>query len=194
MTKIIGITGGIGSGKTTVVKYLIEKGFPVYIADHEAKNITNLPDTLKEIHEVFGKAVFDKDKLNRQKLRELVFENPEKLAQLNAIIHPKVKQHFKNWLAKHKNYPFVIKEVAILFETNGQKDCYKTILVTAKQTTRIKRVMQRDNLTEKVVLKIIKNQMPESKKKNIADFVIFNEDLQKTYKKVDKIIKILQEK
>ncbi|MEZ4853933.1 dephospho-CoA kinase [Flavobacterium sp.] len=189
MTKIIGLTGGIGSGKSTVAKYIASKGIPVYIADSEAKKITNSKRVTNEIVQKFGFDILDgNQKINRKKLATIVFNDSAKLNVLNKIIHPKVKQHFKNWLAKHQNEKIVIKEVAILFETNGHLDCDKVILVTAPLTTRIERTIKRDKTTREEVENRIKNQMADEDKIPLSDFVIENLDLQSTYKQIDEVL------
>jgi dephospho-CoA kinase len=192
MTKIIGLTGGIGSGKSTVANYIASKGIPVYIADEEAKKIMEREDVKQKIQNLFSESVLNDDtSLNRKKIAEFVFNNPEKLKELNAIVHPEVQLHFKNWLNKYKDFPFVIKEVAILFETGGNKHCDKVILITAPEELRIERAMKRDNLTKKDILVRINNQLPDSKKKKWSDFIIDNINLSDTFLKTDEILKIL---
>jgi len=192
MTKIIGLTGGIGSGKTTVAKYFASKGVPVYIADEAAKDIMDDKEVVEEVQAIFSENVIQKNGLlDRNTIRELVFKDKSKLEQLNKIIHPKVKTDFENWLKKNKNAPFIIKEVAILFETNGQKYCDATILVTAPIETRIQRVLERDITSRENILQIIKNQLPEEQKMKLATYVITNENLNITYKTVDNLIEIL---
>jgi len=192
MTKIIGLTGGIGSGKSTVANYIASKGIPVYIADEEAKKIMEREDVKQKIQNLFSESVLNDDtSLNRKKIAEFVFNNPEKLKELNAIVHPEVQLHFKNWLKKYEDFPFVIKEVAILFETGGNKHCDKVILITAPEELRIQRAMKRDNLTKKDILVRINNQLPDSKKKKWSDFIIDNINLSDTFLKTDEILKIL---
>ena len=192
MTKIIGLTGGIGSGKSTVANYIASKGIPVYIADKEAKKIMERDDVKQKIQNLFTESILNSDNsLNRKKIAEFVFNNPDKLKELNAIVHPEVQLHFKNWLKEHKNYPFIIKEVAILFETGGNKQCDKVILITAPEELRIERAMKRDNLTKKDILVRIKNQFSESKKKELSDFIVENINLNNTFLKIDEILKIL---
>jgi dephospho-CoA kinase len=192
MTKIIGLTGGIGSGKTTIAKYFASKGIPVYIADEAAKEIMDDKKVIQEVQSIFTKNIILKNGLlDRNTIRELVFADKNKLEQLNKIIHPKVKTDFENWLKKNKKAPFVIKEVAILFETNGQKYCDATILVTAPIETRIKRVLERDITSRENIIQIINNQLPEEEKMKLATFVITNENLNITYKTVDNLIEIL---
>ena len=192
MTKIIGLTGGIGSGKSTVANYMASKGIPVYIADEEAKKIMERDDVKQKIQNLFTESILNSDNsLNRKKIAEFVFNNPDKLKELNAIVHPEVRLHFKNWLKEHKNYPFIIKEVAILFETGGNKQCDKVILITAPEELRIERAMKRDNVTKKDILVRIKNQISDSKKKELSDFVVENINLNNTFLKIDEILKIL---
>ena len=192
MTKIIGLTGGIGSGKSTVANYIASKGIPVYIADEEAKKIMEREDVKQKIQNLFSDSVLNPDNsLNRKKIAEFVFNNPEKLKELNAIVHPEVQLHLKNWVKEHENFPYIIKEVAILFETGGNKQCDKVILITAPEELRIERAMKRDNLTKKNILVRINNQLPESKKKELSDFIVENIDLSNTFLKIDEILKIL---
>lgn len=192
MTKIIGLTGGIGSGKSTVAAYMASKGIPVYIADEEAKNIMECENIKQKIENLFSESILNSDAtLNRKKIAQLVFNNPEKLKELNAIVHPKVRLHFSNWLKEHKNYPFVIKEVAILFETGGNKECDKVILITAPVSLRIERAMKRDNLTKDEILVRINNQFSDEEKIKMSDFVVENINLKETFLNIDKILKIL---
>lgn len=177
-TKIVGLTGGIGSGKTTIARYFKTLGVPVYIADEEAKKILFMPDAVTAVKEVFGDGVFTGSLPDRQKLAAVVFNNPEMLQKLNGIIHPRVKEHFSQWVANHTDAPFVIKEAAILFESGSYKDCDKIILVTAPADVRIKRVMQRDNVTEDEVKRRMANQWEEAEKKKLADYIIENIDLE----------------
>lgn len=191
MTKIIGLTGGIGSGKTTIANYFREAGVPVYIADDEAKKITQTPEILDEIKKAFGDSIFDNSILNREKLSQIVFSDPEKLKLLNSIIHPAVRKHFENWILKHENAPFVIYEAAILFESGSYKNCDSIITVTAPIETRIKRVIQRDNTTRELVLKRINAQWNDEQRISKSDFVIENLDPKITKSEVDKTLKIL---
>jgi dephospho-CoA kinase len=178
MTKIVGLTGGIGSGKSTIAKHFESLGIPIYIADDEARKLTNSLEILSKIEIVFGKSVFDNDVLNRKKLGEIVFQNPKKLAQLNAIIHPAVQLHFDNWLTKHSNHKFIIKESAILFENGTNKKCDYVITVVATLENRIKRVLKRDNMSREEVLLRVNNQWTDQKKIEKSDFIINNNILE----------------
>ncbi|QYJ68047.1 dephospho-CoA kinase [Flavobacterium litorale] len=173
-TKIIGLTGGIGSGKTTIANYFASLGVPVYIADEEAKKILYIPSVVAAITTAFGTDVLTDGIPDRKKLAALVFNNPEKLQQLNTIIHPKVAEHFNSWLTSKNNHLFVIKEAAILFESGSYKNCDKIILVTAPKALRIQRVISRDGSTEEEVVKRMNNQWDDEKKRQMSDFVIDN--------------------
>ncbi len=172
--KIIGITGGIGSGKSTISKILIHLGYPVFNADNAAKQIINSDnEAIKSIKNNFGE-IYPNDILDTKKLANLVFNNKKALQQLNAIIHPKVSLAFKNWLLKHKSSKFVFKEAAILIETGGYKKLDGLILIVADKLTRINRIKQRDNISEEDIASRIKNQLPDKEKIPLADFVILN--------------------
>ena len=173
--KIIGITGGIGSGKSTVSKFIEELGFPVYDSDFWAKELVNIDENLKSrIIELLGEESYDENgKYNRKFVAEKVFDHQELLLKLNQIIHPAVKIHFENWV-NAQNAEFVFKETALLFELKLNESCYQSILVTADENIRIKRVMNRDGRTYREVKEIIDKQMPEVDKVKLADFVIQN--------------------
>jgi dephospho-CoA kinase len=174
MTKIIGLTGGIGSGKTTVANEFASHGIPVYITDQEAKKIMESEVVLSQIRNEFGDAVFEKGILIREKLSEIVFNNPKKLDALNGIVHPAVKEHFKKWLINHENEPFIIYESAILFETGSYKECDFIINVVAPIDIRIRRVISRDKTTREKVLERMKNQWNDEDKSSKSDFIIEN--------------------
>ena len=191
MTKIIGLTGGIGSGKTTIAKHIISLGIPVYIADDEAKKILLLPETLESLKLVFGNAIFEGEILNKDKLSAIVFNNPLKLKQLNQIIHPAVKSDFDRWLIVNKNYPLVVKEAAILFESGSYKYCDAIITIVATLNTRIKRVVERDGVNSEAVLSRINNQWTDEMRIEKSDYVIENEDINIACAQTENIIKII---
>lgn len=191
-TKIIGLTGGIGSGKTTIANYFESLGVPLYIADDEAKKILNTPSAIKEIVSAFGEDILTNNLPDRAKIAALVFNSPDKLQKLNAIIHPKVSEHFKDWLEQRKDKKFVIKEAAILFESGSYKDCDKIILVTAPKEVRINRVMQRDGVTRDKVLERMGAQWDEEKKAGLSDYIINNIDLENAQKEALKILNTLE--
>lgn len=175
--KIIGITGGIGSGKSTISKFIEEAGFPVYYSDVRAKTIVNDDAELqKKIKELLGENSYDDNGFyNRRYVGEIIFKDDQLRLQLNALIHPAVKINFENWISEQKT-PFIFKETALLFELKLNESCYKSILVTADDNIRIKRVMDRDGKTYREVEAVMNKQMPEKDKIKIADFVIFNND------------------
>jgi len=192
--KIIGLTGGIGSGKSTVAQQFGLLGVPIYTADNEAKKVMNYPESLAAIKNSFGTAIFDGAALNRQKLANIVFQDPKKLQQLNKIIHPLVKEDFQLWIKNNSLSPFVIKEAAILFESGSNKDCDKIITVTAPLSTRIQRVMERDKTDYESVLKRINNQWSDEMRIAKSDFVIHNIDLENTISQTITIFKALTNK
>ena len=175
--KIIGLTGGIGSGKTTVAKFIEEMGFPVYFSDDRAKEIVNDDEVLKnKIKELLGEEAYDENGFyNRKHVSGIVFNDDEMRLQLNALIHPAVKIDFENWV-ENQNSEFVFKETALLFELKLNESCYKSVLVTADDNIRIKRVMDRDQKTYREIEAVIDKQMPEKDKIKRADFVIFNNE------------------
>ena len=191
MTKIIGLTGGIGSGKTTIAKHIQSLGIPVYIADDEAKKILMLPETLNSLKLVFGNSIFDDRLLNKDKLSNIVFNNPEMLKQLNQIIHPAVKRDFENWLIANKNHPLVVKEVAILFESGSYKDCDAVITIVAPLDSRINRVLERDNTNYEAVLSRINNQWTDEMRIEKSNYVIENEDVNIACAQTENILKTL---
>jgi len=191
MTKIIGLTGGIGSGKTTVANLFSTFGIPVYITDIEARNLMQSVAVINQIKNIFGNSVFEKDLLIKDKLSEIVFKDKNKLAQLNAIVHPAVKEHFQQWLLEHKSYPFIIYETAILFESGSYKDCDFIITVVAPLETRIQRVIKRDKTTREKVLERIKNQWNDEQKSSKSDFILENINLEMVNLEIVKILKLL---
>ena len=184
MPNIVGITGGIGSGKTRIVELFESLGVPCYIADREAKRLMNEDaDVKKAIIGLFGNEAYASGILDRTLLGNIVFTQPQKLNALNAIVHPAVAKDFKNWV-DNQHYPYVIKEVAILFETGGYKQVDKTLLITAPEEKRIARVMKRDASSKKSIIDRMQNQWSDDKKIPLADFVIENNVWEQTEKKV----------
>lgn len=189
MSKIIGLTGGIGSGKTTVAKLLEKEGFPVYYSDEEAKKILQSPEIRIRVIEIFGSQILNDDQIDRKKLANIVFQQPEKLKELNAILHPAVKKHFDEWVAKNVNEPFLVKEAAILFESGAYKYCDFILTIVASEAIRIQRVMERDQCSKEAVVDRMKNQWTDSQRVEKSDFVIENENLEQTQKEISKFLK-----
>ena len=193
---IVGLTGGIGSGKTTVAKQFNALGIPVYIADDEAKKLMNRSKIIRrKLIALFGDDAYKNNTLNRPFLADIIFNNPSSLEEMNAIVHPKVASHFKRWVNK-QNAPYVLKESAILFENNAYKKCNYVITVTAPIEIRIKRLLERDDTSIEKIQAIIKNQWPDNEKVNKSDFVIINTELDKTLQQVlqthNKILNYIQ--
>ena len=185
--KVVGLTGGIGSGKSTIAKMFEDLGVAVYIADIEAKKLMNEDPTVKkEITDLFGEEAYLNNTLNRPFIANIVFNDSTQLEKLNAIVHPAVANHFDKWKDR-QNGNYVIKEAAILFENGGYKQCDHTILVVAPLDLRICRVLNRDQSTRDEVLSRIKNQWDDDQKIPLADFVIQNIDLQDTEQQVNEI-------
>lgn len=191
MTKIVGLTGGIGSGKTTIANHLKSLGIPVYNSDEQAKKILYLPKTIKSLEATFGISIFTNDFLDKEKLSKLVFNNPNQLKLLNQIIHPAVKADFDSWLIANENSLLVIKEAAILFETGSYKDCDVVISISVPQEIRIQRVIERDHLTYEEVMSRISNQWTDEMRKNHSDYVVENQDIEKACAQTEEYIKIL---
>ena len=190
--KVIGLTGGIGSGKTTVANMFKKLGVPVYIADEEARRLANSSELIKrKLIELLGHSTYKDGKLNRKFVANIIFNDPMLLKKVNAIIHPKVASHFKRWV-KRQEGNYCIKEAAILFENGGYKDCYLNILITAPMASRIKRIMDRDKATKEEIEKRMKNQWTDEEKSQLADIIIENTDLDLTQKQVDKIHRTLR--
>lgn len=172
--RIIGLTGGIGSGKTSVARILADKGFPVYFSDDEAKNIVNKDDELKQkIVALLGEEAYVNGIYNRKWVAEKVFSDSDILEQLNHLIHPAVRLDFENWVGRQRS-EYVFKETALLFELGLHLQCYKSVLVTADDNLRIKRTMDRDGKTYREIEAIMQKQMPEKEKIKLADFIIYN--------------------
>ncbi len=171
----VGITGGIGSGKTYVCNVFEKMGVPVFYADEEAKKISESNAVIIKIVETFGASILDIDnKLDRKKLSERVFSNPHELQKLNAIIHPLVKKRFENWLEEKGDKKYILKEAAILFETGLDKEMDSIITVIADKETRIERVKKRSNLTGEAIEKIMASQWSDEEKTKQSSFVISN--------------------
>ncbi len=171
----VGLTGNIGSGKTTVCKIFETLGVPVFYADDEAKKILKHPEILNKVAEFLGEEIIDKNGLpNRAKIASIVFNDKEKLDKLNAVIHPAVIEKYHEWLNKHKSYPYTIKEAAILFESGYFRDSDLIIVVASDESLMIKRVSERDGIPESDVMNRLKNQMPQKEKVSKADYVIYN--------------------
>ncbi|PJB12130.1 MAG: dephospho-CoA kinase [Flavobacteriales bacterium CG_4_9_14_3_um_filter_40_17] len=190
--KIVGLTGGIGSGKTTVAIFFKALGVPIYIADVEAKKLMVKNTKLKnKITALFGLDSYQNGELNRKYIANLVFKDPEKLKDLNNLVHPAVAEDFKQWVSA-QNAVYVVKESALLFETGDYKNCDVVILVKAPLDERVKRVIKRDNTSRELVMERIYQQWPDEKKESLSDYIIENSDILLTKNLVSNInVKLL---
>ena len=175
---IVGLTGGIGSGKTTVTKQFKKLGIPVYIADVEAKNLMSTSKIIKrKLIQLFGDKAYINDALNKHYIADIIFNDKTYLQKMNDIVHPRVAKHFEKWVLK-QDAPYVIKEVAILFENDGHKACDYIITVTAPKDLRIKRLLARDKTTRDKIQAIMKNQWNDEEKIKYSHYVVDNIDLE----------------
>jgi dephospho-CoA kinase len=189
--KIIGLTGGIGSGKSTVAKMFQDLGVPIYYSDDHAKRIMQESEEVKSgLVDLFGEKVFESGRLNRAYLANLVFNNPNLLAQLNALVHPAVAIDFEQWISRQQ-VEIVMQESALIFE-NEKEDLFDAvILVTAPKELRIERLKKRDNSSQTKIEARMHNQLSDQEKIPRADFVIENIDILDTERRVNEVLSIL---
>lgn len=188
----IGITGGIGSGKSTICKIFQQLNVSIYDADTWAKFLmTNDEKLILQLKKTFGSEIYDsKKKLNRALLAQKVFNNPIALAKLNALVHPALALHFEEWISNKKSEKYILKEAALLFETNAHKKLDQIITVFAPKEIRIERVKKRNQMSRKAILARMEKQMPETEKIQKADFVLYNDGSQMLIPQVLKLHKI----
>lgn len=185
--KVVGLTGGIGSGKTTVMQMFQKLGVPVYIADLEAKKLMHSSIEIKnKLIENFGTESYIEGRLNNSYLAEIVFTDKEKLKIINSIVHPVVKEHFKK---NKENYtgPYLLFENAILFENGFDVLCDFVITITAPLDDRVQRIQLRDKLSREQIIRRVENQWSDKQKEEKSDFVINNTNLKITQKRVEEI-------
>ncbi len=190
----VGITGGIGAGKSLICSVLERMGYLVFYSDFEAKKIisSNLQVKL-ELIELFGEHIYKNDQLDRPLLASLLFSDTSLLGKMNAIIHPKVREEFENWSALQDS-PLVFNEAAILFETGSYKNFDATILVTAPLEVRLNRVINRDNSTKEEIQKRIDNQWADEQKAVLATYIIQNDGVQSVLNQIDNVLNELVKK
>lgn len=194
----VGVTGGIGSGKTTVVKLFQAKNISIYIADEEAKKLMkNNEKLIQSIKDKFGEEFYTDGKLNKKYISNIVFKDNKKLKQLNHLVHPAVRNHFDLWKHRQKS-PYVIYESALIFEHNQQHLFDEIILVTAPEKIRIERVKKRSGMSEKEIKQRIKHQLPDEMKMDYVNYNIENINIYELKKDIDcineKIINNIKEK
>lgn len=184
---IIGLTGGIGSGKSTVAAIFRTLGVPVYEADAASKEIIDTDKQLQQkLQKLLGDEVVKQGRIDRPYMARKIFNNDELLQQANALIHPAVGEHFKEWYGQQKA-PYIIREAAILYESGTHKDCAKVVVVTAPEQMRIDRVVKRSKTTEEEVRQRMAKQWPEEEKVKRADYVVNNDHSDSVVKQVLKI-------
>ena len=185
--KIVGLTGGIGSGKSVILEVFSSYGVPCYQSDNRAKELMQKsPELIRQIKVLFGEDIYQEKKLNRSKLADIVFGDKKKLKSLNTLVHPLVNKDFQFFL-NQQNTEYIIKETAILFEAGIAKDCDQTILVTAPEKLRIQRVMKRDKINAEHIKYRMSHQWSDEKKIPLANYVINNIEWDKTFKKIEEI-------
>ncbi len=190
---IVGLTGGIGSGKTTVAKIFKDFGVPVYNSDKEAKRLMKSSKKIrKAVRELLGDDAYTGKTLNREFIANRVFQDKSLLHKLNVIVHPAVREDFTSW-AKKQGSAYVIQETAIIFENSMQSFYDRIILVTAPEEIRLQRILARDDGSKSKVLDRMRNQRKDSEKIPLSDFVIDNVELDQTYLKVQEVNKCLLE-
>lgn len=188
---VVGLTGGMGSGKTTVANFFMELGVPVYIADTAGKELMNENAELRsKIIALFGERAYSNNVLDRKFIADQVFNSSEKLQKLNSLVHPAVEKDFQQWKSSQTS-PYVIYEAAILFETGGYKKCDYVILVTAALDDRISRLQDRDQSSLEEIEARIQHQWSDEKKRKLSDFEIINTNLSTTKDQVRNLHKIL---
>jgi dephospho-CoA kinase len=181
----VGITGGIGTGKTTVCRLFEYLGVPVYAADLAAKRLMREdPALIKRVQDAFGPESYLNGEPNRPFLAQSVFGNPQKLELLNSLVHPAVFQDFEHWCSLQKDAPYVIKEAAIMFESGSYKQVHTVVVVAAPLELRLQRVKERDGLADEDILKRIASQMPQETLISRADAVILNDGSHSLIKQV----------
>ena len=190
---VVGLTGGIGSGKTTVAKLLEKQGIPVYYSDDRAKLLMQNSDEIRrELKAEFGEEVYNSDGLNREYLAKIVFGDKSRLKTLNSIVHPVVANDFKDWINSQES-EIVVKEAAILFESGAFKTCDITVTVYTDVEERIERVQKRDGVNRDQVLSRINNQWTDKQRNEKADIIIKNNDVDPTVENVGKLVEKLKE-
>jgi len=194
MTLKVGITGGIGSGKSTVCKVFSLLGIPVFEADRVAKQLLNThPEIKKELIHLFGKEIYiENNGVDRKKLADIIFNDDIQLAKINALVHPFVRNEFANWIELQQS-PYVIHEAAILFESGFYKLMDFTILITAPEKQRIERVMKREGISAEMVKKRMEKQWSDEKKRKLASRELVNDNMNLLLPQIIEIDKRLKE-
>lgn len=187
----LGITGGIGSGKSTVSEIFSLCGIPVYIADIESKRLVATSSVIREkLIEMFGEELFENNVLNKPLLASHIFNDKDKLSAVNAIIHPEVEKDFRDWILAHSDYNIVAHEAAILFESGFNELMDKVVMVYTPLDMRVERTVKRDKTSREKVLERIQNQMPDEAKAKLSDFIIVNDEAQSL---IEQVLNVLEQ-
>jgi dephospho-CoA kinase len=187
--KIIGLTGGIGSGKSTVSRLLEIMGIPVYVADAASKRLTDsLPFIREKLTEKFGNDLYPEGKLNKTRLASLIFGNENNLRYVNSIIHPAVRNDFEEWKKQYTGFAGVAIEAAILFESGFAALTDVIVTVSAPEALRIRRIEMRENWARESIVSRIQNQIREEERNDLADYVIYNDDRQALIPQIEHLL------
>ena len=188
--KIIGLTGGIGSGKTSILNLFKKKNISCFNTDFIAKQL--MANELKEkIKTLFGTDIYKRGKLNRKKISKIVFNDIEKLNKLNSIVHPAVRKNFRDFIKKNETDKFIVYETALLFETGFNRECDIIILIISPFKKRIERIMKRDGLLKSEIIRRIDHQLPDKKKVDLSDYIIENDNWKNTLIEFENVFKKL---
>ena len=189
--KVVGITGGIGSGKTTVCHIFKQLGIPVFYADDEAKKLYDDKKIVSKVVKLFGKIIlYSNRKVDKKKLAEIVFNNSSSLAKLNAIIHPEVKRKFESWKRKQSGVKYIIKEAAIMIESGSHRDVNFLVSVTSDKELRINRIINRDKIKKSEINKRIGEQISDKERIKYSDAIIINDG---SHSLIEQVLKIHQQ-
>ena len=185
----LGVTGGIGSGKTLVCSIISAMGYPVYNADLEARQIVDTDlNLITKIKNLFGEDIYINNQLDRSRVAERVFSNQEMLEKLNSIVHPAVASHFRGWLIQYKSRNLVVKEAAILFESGANIGLDKIIVVTSPIELRVNRVVERDGVNTNSIFNRMKNQLPQDELIKRCDYIIENDGVKLILPQIVRVI------
>lgn len=192
---VIGLTGGIGSGKSTISRLLETMGIPVYVADVAAKKLTDESAQIREIlSEKFGRELYKTGKLNRSLLASLIFGNEENLLYVNSLIHPLVWKDFQHWTNQHSDKKYLAIESAILFESGFSATVDVKVNISAPLEVRIQRIENRDNIAKELIIKRINSQLSEEERNKLSDFTILNDDVNAIIPQIEILMNTLKSK
>ena len=185
---IVGLTGGMGTGKTSILNLFKKKNINCFNSDFIAKNLMD-NDLKEEIKTLFGSNIYEKGKLNRKKISKIVFNDIKKLNKLNSIVHPAVRKNFRDFIKKNKKDKFIVYETALLFETGFNRECDTIILIISPFKKRIERIMKRDGLLKSEIIRRIDHQLPDKKKVDLSDYIIENDNWKNTLIEFENVFK-----